>query len=192
MHWPTFQKWLQAYSIRLGLRAWLPNASSCQEAWEINFFQIDWEAFGNFYKMALSLFCKVGPWSLSTKLKSLAGAFGNQLFPTRLGSTWPAFPKWLQTYCIRLGLRAWLQNTSPCRSSWIIRFLEWGLKVARNVIMLHVVTSGFRSPVWWHWCHQFQAQRIPWPASWQEHKEGGAEVHNLWFPKLWMQEMHFH
>ena len=57
---------------------------------------------------------KLGSWSLAAKCKSLSGAFGNQLFPIRLGSTWPTFANGPQAYSIRLGLGAWLQNASLC------------------------------------------------------------------------------
>ena len=39
-------KWPQGNSKRLGLRAWLQNASPCQEPLEINFFQLGLEAHG--------------------------------------------------------------------------------------------------------------------------------------------------
>ena len=91
--WPIFPKWLQDYSIRLNLGAWLQNAGLYQKPLEFNFSQLGLEAPGNFFKMAPSIFCRAGSGSLAAKCFSLLKAFGNQLFPTRLGSTWPTFPK---------------------------------------------------------------------------------------------------
>ena len=62
--------------------------------------------------MAPSLPYKAESWSLAAKCWFLSGALGNQLFPIRLGSSWPSFPKLAQPYSIRLGLGGWLQNAA--------------------------------------------------------------------------------
>ena len=83
--------------------------------------------------MAPSLFYGAGSWSLAEKCWSLLGAFENQLFPIRLGSTWHTFPEWPQAYPIRLNLGAWLQNAGFYQEPLEINFSQLGLEAAGQV-----------------------------------------------------------
>ena len=78
--------------------------------------------------MAPSLPYKAESWSLAAKCWFLSGALGNQLFPIRLGSSWPSFPKLAQPYSIRLGLGGWLQNAALYQEPLEINFFNSGLE----------------------------------------------------------------
>ena len=104
--------------------------------WKSTFSNSAWKHLANFSKTSPSVFYKGWSWSLAAKCKSLSGAFGNQLFPIRLGSTWPTFPKWLQVYSIRLGLGAWLQNAGPCQESLEINFFQIGLEALGQLFQI--------------------------------------------------------
>ena len=52
MGWPIFPKCTQANSIRLGLGTWLQNVGPCQEALEINFFQLGLGWAGHLFQNA--------------------------------------------------------------------------------------------------------------------------------------------
>ena len=96
--------------------------------WKSTFSNSAWKHLANFSKTSPSVFYKGWSWSLAAKCKSLSGAFRNQLFRIRLGSTWPTFPKWLQAYSIRLDLGACLQNAGPCQEPLEINFFPFGLE----------------------------------------------------------------